>query len=56
MKYERLPRTESIKQRLEILLVEEVNNADLKHIDMFVTKVTNKILAIIMDELNYESR
>ncbi len=53
MKYERLPHTESIKRRVELLLIEEVSNADLNHIDLFVTKVTNKILAVIMDELTY---
>ena len=53
MKYERLPRTESIRQRIELLLTEEVNKANKDHIDMFIIQATNKIMAVIMDELNY---
>jgi hypothetical protein len=50
------PITESLKQRIEILLTEAVNEAEPEHIDLFIIKTTNQLMELFYLENKYGKR
>lgn len=50
------PKSEELAERLKIILVEEVNTVNNKSIDVFITKTVNRLLEVVLDEINYGKR
>lgn len=52
---EYVPITHRVKDRIELILTEEVNKAQTDHIDLFVIQTANRLMELFMDELNYHA-
>lgn len=50
------PATQSLKERIEIILTEEVNSVIPEHIDLFIIKASNRLLELYLDEMSYGKR
>jgi len=49
------PITQTVKDRIELILTEEVNKAQTDHIDLFVIKTANRLMELFMDEMTYNA-
>ena len=49
------PITQTVKERIELILTEEVNQVSPEQIDLFIVKTTNKLMELFIDELNYNA-
>ena len=49
------PITQSIKDRIELILVEEANRAQPETIDAYIDQTANRLMALFIDELNYHA-
>lgn len=49
------PITQTVKDRIELILTEEVNKAQTDHIDLFIIKTANRLMELFMDEMNYNA-
>ena len=47
------PITQSLKERIELLLIESMNRVEPEHIDLYVIQTTNKLMEMFYDEVNY---
>ena len=50
------PYTEQLRERIELLLTESINNVEPEHIDMYVIKTTNKLMELFLLEMEYGQR
>ena len=53
--HEYRPITQSIKDRIELILVEEANRAQPEAIDAYISQTANRLMALFIDELNYHA-
>jgi len=51
--YKYKPLTAELRERIELLLVEEVNRAELYHINRFIIAVTDRIIELLINEIKY---
>jgi len=49
MKYE----TKTIKERIDLIVREEINRKDYHDIDTFINKLITRILELVQDEIKY---
>jgi hypothetical protein len=49
------PLTQTVRDRIELILIEEINKAQTDHIDLFVSKTTHRLMALFFDEINYNA-
>ena len=50
------PYTQQLKDRIELLLAESINQVDIEHIDLYITQTTNKLLELFYDEFTHYGR
>jgi hypothetical protein len=50
------PVTIELKNRIELILIEEINKADTEHLDLYAIKAANRIVEVVMDEVRYGQR
>jgi len=54
MKYYRpKPLTEALRERVILILTEEANKAENDKIELFLIKATDRLMEMILDEINY---
>lgn len=54
--YKYKPLTTELRERIERILIEEVNRADINHINRFIIAATDKLVEIMIDEIKYGRR
>jgi len=49
------PITHTVRERISLLLIEETNNVDPEHIDLFIEDATDRLLELFIEELKYNA-
>jgi hypothetical protein len=53
MKYR--PITQTVRDRISLLLIESINTVDIEHIDLYVEDTTERLLELFIEELKYNA-
>lgn len=49
------PITQTVRERIALLLIEEINSVDPEHIDLFIDSASDRLLELFIEELKYNA-
>ena len=53
--YEYRPITQTVKERIELILIEQANTVDTERMDLFVKETANRLLQLFIEEMEHNA-